>query len=60
MKAMCELLQAGLPPSDLMAAYARDDSDRGRNDPCPCGNGRKWKHCHGLARSTADLGPRRG
>lgn len=19
----------------------------GRNDPCPCGSGRKWKHCHG-------------
>lgn len=20
----------------------------GRNDPCPCGSGRKYKHCHGL------------
>lgn len=19
----------------------------GRNDPCPCGNGKKYKHCHG-------------
>lgn len=19
----------------------------GRNDPCPCGSGRKWKFCHG-------------
>lgn len=19
----------------------------GRNDPCPCGSGRKFKHCHG-------------
>lgn len=19
----------------------------GRNDPCPCGSGRKWKVCHG-------------
>ncbi len=18
----------------------------GRNDPCPCGSGRKWKKCH--------------
>ncbi|WP_425283410.1 SEC-C metal-binding domain-containing protein [Candidatus Liberibacter africanus] len=18
-----------------------------RNDPCPCGNGKKYKHCHG-------------
>ena len=21
--------------------------DPGRNDPCPCGSGRKFKHCHG-------------
>jgi hypothetical protein len=20
---------------------------RSRNDPCPCGSGRKYKHCHG-------------
>jgi preprotein translocase subunit SecA len=19
----------------------------GRNDPCPCGSGKKYKHCHG-------------
>jgi len=23
----------------------------GRNDACPCGSGRKFKHCHGAARS---------
>lgn len=23
------------------------DAKRGRNEPCTCGNGRKWKHCHG-------------
>jgi len=22
----------------------------GRNDPCPCGSGKKYKHCHGQAR----------
>ncbi|MGB7966146.1 MAG: SEC-C metal-binding domain-containing protein [Methylocella sp.] len=21
----------------------------GRNQPCPCGSGRKYKHCHGAA-----------
>jgi preprotein translocase subunit SecA len=27
---------------------ARDSARRlGRNDPCPCGSGRKVKHCHG-------------
>ena len=20
----------------------------GRNDPCPCGSGKKWKRCHGV------------
>ena len=25
----------------------------GRNDPCPCGSGKKYKHCHGLQ----DLAP---
>jgi uncharacterized protein YecA (UPF0149 family) len=22
-------------------------SDSGHNDPCPCGSGKKFKHCHG-------------
>ncbi|MCE2434324.1 MAG: SEC-C domain-containing protein [Candidatus Latescibacteria bacterium] len=21
----------------------------GRNEPCPCGSGKKYKHCHGRA-----------
>ena len=25
----------------------RDDSKVGRNDACPCGSGKKYKHCHG-------------
>jgi hypothetical protein len=25
----------------------------GRNDPCPCGSGRKYKHCHGQAVQSA-------
>jgi uncharacterized protein len=25
----------------------RKDAAPGRNDPCPCGSGRKYKHCHG-------------
>ena len=23
------------------------DKKIGRNDPCPCGSGKKYKHCHG-------------
>jgi preprotein translocase subunit SecA len=26
---------------------ARAGQKIGRNDPCPCGSGRKYKHCHG-------------
>ena len=22
----------------------------GRNDPCPCGSGKKYKHCHGAGK----------
>ncbi|MBV8231410.1 MAG: SEC-C domain-containing protein, partial [Planctomycetaceae bacterium] len=24
-----------------------DQSRVSRNDPCPCGSGKKYKHCHG-------------
>jgi len=27
----------------------RDDPKVGRNDPCPCGSGKKYKKCHGTA-----------
>ena len=27
----------------------RDTPKIGRNDPCPCGSGRKYKKCHGAA-----------
>jgi preprotein translocase subunit SecA len=25
----------------------RDENKVGRNDPCPCGSGKKYKKCHG-------------
>lgn len=28
-------------------AYQRGDEKVGRNDPCPCGSGKKYKNCHG-------------
>lgn len=27
--------------------YVRNEPKVGRNDPCPCGSGRKYKQCHG-------------
>jgi uncharacterized protein len=49
MHEMTRLLRAGRAPADLMATYAAQDLRRGRNDPCTCGGGRKWKRCHGAA-----------
>ena len=33
--------------SAVAAAVAGRMPKVGRNDPCPCGSGRKYKHCHG-------------
>lgn len=30
--------------------FVRSQPKVGRNDPCPCGSGRKYKHCHGKKR----------
>ncbi len=29
------------------APFVRQMGKIGRNDPCPCGSGKKYKHCHG-------------
>jgi preprotein translocase subunit SecA len=36
------------PPADANAQpFVRDGRKVGRNDACPCGSGKKFKHCHG-------------
>jgi len=44
-----EALAAGAEGSEETAAGgARAERQKiGRNDPCPCGSGKKYKHCHG-------------
>jgi preprotein translocase subunit SecA len=37
-------------PDELRAAagtFVRETKKVGRNEPCPCGSGKKYKHCHG-------------
>jgi uncharacterized protein len=46
MRQMCDLLKADRAPSELVRRFAAADARRGRNDPCTCGSGRKWKTCH--------------
>ena len=46
-------LQLGLQADEPVPAANRDPNDPatwgrvGRNEPCPCGSGKKFKHCHG-------------
>ncbi|MBU2944980.1 preprotein translocase subunit SecA [Shimia thalassica] len=39
------------PAAPAAANFVEDDpstwGDPGRNEPCPCGSGKKFKHCHG-------------
>src|SRR5437867_622165 len=34
-------------PAPKAAPFVRHVGKIGRNDPCPCGSGKKYKHCHG-------------
>lgn len=41
---------AGEPSADTpppLKPYTREGAKIGRNDPCPCGSGKKYKVCHG-------------
>jgi len=56
MRYMAGELRASRPPATIMQWIAEQDAARkraylraGRNDPCPCGSGRKFKKCHGGA-----------
>jgi len=41
---LAEPQRAGAEP---VAQFVRETRKVGRNEPCPCGSGRKFKHCHG-------------
>jgi uncharacterized protein YecA (UPF0149 family) len=48
--AMHEALRGGADLELLCAAVDRlmgGTASVGRNDPCPCGSGQKYKRCHG-------------
>lgn len=53
MKMMARELQAQRPPANIMRILAEEEAmmqkrfaAAQRNDPCPCGSGRKFKQCH--------------
>ena len=61
MRLMARLLQSGAPPAQVMEILTAEAAEKlsaacagaGRNDPCPCGSGRKFKRCHASAASSA-------
>ncbi|MDZ3822336.1 MAG: preprotein translocase subunit SecA [Pseudoxanthomonas sp.] len=36
-----------MPTAQAPGTFARNEPKVGRNDPCPCGSGKKYKQCHG-------------
>ncbi|MDH4103690.1 MAG: anaerobic sulfatase maturase [Thermoleophilia bacterium] len=48
MRFMGDRLRENGAPAEIVQLYAAEDAKRGRNDPCTCGSGRKWKQCHGV------------
>ena len=40
-------LPKGVPQAGFDETKPETWGDPGRNDPCPCGSGKKFKHCHG-------------
>ncbi len=60
MRIMADLLKRGRPAAEVMAILAGEEQRAaqeraqqfalaGRNDPCPCGSGKKFKRCHGAS-----------
>jgi preprotein translocase subunit SecA len=42
-----DIANTGTEPKAAPAAVFREEEKVGRNDPCPCGSGKKYKQCHG-------------
>jgi uncharacterized protein len=64
MRVMTEALRARRPAAVVMEHMRRRDAAfetalarSGRNDPCPCGSGRKTKRCHGSRPESSEPAP---
>jgi uncharacterized protein len=55
MKLLAGLIRRGREAQEVMSVLDRAFANVDRNDPCPCGSGRKFKHCH----DRPDLRPSR-
>lgn len=54
MHILAGLIRRGYPAAEVMRVLALEEAFEcaGRNDPCPCGSGRKFKRCHGLRKNS--------
>jgi preprotein translocase subunit SecA len=43
---------AAQPALESSGTFVRLERKVGRNEPCPCGSGKKYKHCHGTLSSV--------
>jgi preprotein translocase subunit SecA len=43
------------PQPEVQGTFVRTERKVGRNEPCPCGSGKKYKNCHGSLSSGNDL-----
>jgi uncharacterized protein len=48
MRLMAEILARGGEAPEVMSLLAAEARTTGRNDPCPCGSGKKYKRCCGV------------
>jgi uncharacterized protein len=55
MKLLAGLIRRGREAQEVMSILDRTFANVDRNDPCPCGSGRKFKQCH----DRPDLRPNR-
>jgi len=67
MRTMADLIRQGRYADEIMqtntsqgAFHTGRKTKVGRNDPCPCGNGKKFKHCHGRGEGAVATPGRRG
>jgi uncharacterized protein len=66
MKIMAGLMRRGRPAAEVMQILAAEEAKLeaalaqvSRNDPCPCGSGRKVKQCHGRPQPGTKAKPAR-
>jgi uncharacterized protein len=48
MRLMADILARGDEAPEIMDLLAAEARTTGRNDPCPCGSGKKYKRCCGI------------